>query len=271
MNWLEVTPQYKYLIWIASGLGFYFLRIPLMLYLGQRYQKEMLVLPFDYQEMGKQSEMTRFFDQTNDEMQQIGFESLGTYLLPNVMDNVKAVVHMFRNQKTRESAMVCSIWGLVWNEFALNTRYTEFVCRFDHPELQLIQTMNSTTEGSFPEDPLEMTFQLPHVQCVISLYQYHSDLVQRHALTTRRVLRIEEEFQNDAAEYIRQILIESFDRQVPRGYLKPSSQGWAPTIYGAYAMTWKLLWPFKQIRYANICRRALRITRELDEQRGDTR
>lgn len=61
MNWLEVAPQYKYLTWIASGLGFYFLRIPLMLYLVQRYQRDMLVLPFDYQEMGKQSEMTRFF------------------------------------------------------------------------------------------------------------------------------------------------------------------------------------------------------------------
>lgn len=162
-------------------------------------------------------------------MQQIGFESLGTFLLPNVMDNVKAVVHMFRNSESRESAMVCSIWGLVWNEFALNTRYTEFVCRFDHPELRMIQTMNSTTEGSFPEDPQEMTFQLPHVQSVISLYRYHSGLVQRYALAKRRVLRIEEEFQNDAADYICQILIESFDRQVPRGYLKPSSQGWAPT------------------------------------------
>src|SRR5262249_47796024 len=152
----------------------------------------------------------------------------------------KAIVQVYRNVDTRESASINSVWGTVENVVVNRITYAEFICRFKHDEVSMVQTNNVSRPGSFPAHPQHRCFRLPQITDIHDLYVCHERLMKRHAPHARRVLRIDDEFDGDAEQYLRQaVLIEVFDRQITTGYLKATSHGWAPTIYGALLMTWK--------------------------------
>ncbi len=247
-----------------------YLTLPVILiYFMQRFRRDMQILPFDPKTVPGSKKMTRYFDESIEAMAEIGFECLGEYALPDLVPNAKAVAQIYRNVTTRETAMVNSIWGIANGSIVSRIQFVEFNCRFDHPEIHLIQTNNMTMPGAFPDDPHELNFRLPQMAQIEDLYTCHERLMERHAPHARRILRLDEEFQGDTQEFLRQaVLVECFDRQISTGYLQKTGLGWRPTVYGALLMTWKELWPFKPLRVAALKRRGLKLEAELEEQFG---
>ena len=258
--------EFKVVIGILAA---YFLLPVILIYAVQRFRRNMQIVPFDPKTVPDSKRMTRYFDESIEAMAEIGFECLGEFTLPDLMPNAKAVAQIYRNVTTRETAMVNSIWGIANGSVVARTRFAEFICRFDDPELQLIQTSNITMLGSFPDTPEHLTFRLPQMERIGDLYTCHTRLMERYAPNARRVSRLEEEFHGDPQSYLRQVvLVECFDRQISTGYLQTSEDGWRPTSYGAILMTWKELWPFKQLRIAALNRQGLKLEADLEDEFG---
>lgn len=255
---------------VFLGIAVAYLILPVILiYFAQRFRRDMQILPFDPKTVPGSKKMTRYFDESIEAMAEIGFECLGEYALPDLMPNAKAVAQIYRNVTTRETAMVNSIWGISDGSVVSRIQFAEFICRFDHPDIRLIQTNNTTMLGSFPDAPHELNFRLPQMTQIEDLYACHDRLMERHAPHARRVMSLDEEFHGDAQKFLRQVvLVECFDRQVPTGYLQKTEFGWRPTLYGALLMTWKELWPFKPLRVAALKRRGLKLEADLEQQFG---
>lgn len=255
---------------IVIGIVAAYLFLPvLLIYMAQKFRRNMQILPFDPKTVPGSKKMTRYFDESIEAMAEIGFECLGEYALPDLMPNAKAVAQIYRNETTCETAMVNSIWGIADGSVVARTQFAEFICRFDHSDVHLIQTNNATMLGAFPDAPKNLTFRLPQMEQIDSLYVCHTRLMERHAPTARRVSRLEHEFHGDAQKFLQHVvLIECFDRQITTGYLQATEDGWRPTIYGALLMTWKELWPFKQLRIAALMRRGLKLEANLEEEFG---
>ena len=255
---------------IAAGItGAYWFLPPVLIYCTQRFRRDMRIQEFDPSSIPNSGVITRFFDDAIEAMEGIGFECLGEFALPDVVPDAQAVVQLYRNVRTRESAMISSVWGVALGMVTQRVQYAEFVCRFDHDDIRLIQTSNISRHGSFPDDPHELTFRLPHVQATVDLYHYHQRLMQRHDPGARRVLRVDDEFHGDAEEFLRQVVLgESFERQVATGYLQRCDNGWRPTAYGAILMTWKELWPVKSIRTASLHHHGKKLAADLDVEFG---
>lgn len=247
----------------------YFLVPPILIYSIQRFRRDMQLLEFDPALIPNSGIIEQFFDEAIEDMERIGFECLGEYTLLDLVPGASAVVQLYRNVRTRESAMVSSVWGTVDGKVQQRVQYTEFICRFEDDRVRLIQTSNISRCSSFPDSMHELNHRLPHVKSTVDLYHSHERLMQRHDPGTHRVLRVDDEFHGDAAEFLRQaVLIECFDAQIATGYLQACDVGWRPTAYGAIIMTWKELWPIKSVLTARLHRRGRRLAADLDNEFG---
>ncbi|MCA9009233.1 MAG: hypothetical protein KDB01_05770 [Planctomycetaceae bacterium] len=247
----------------------YFFGPPILIYRTQRFRRNMNLLEFDPETIPTSRIIEVYFDDAIEEMEKIGFECLGEYALPDVVPNACAVVQLHRNVRTRESAMVSTVWGVADGIVQQRIQYVEFVCRFQNDKLRMIQTSSISRCSSFPDRRDEVNSRLPHVKSTIDLYHYHERLMQRHDPGTKRELRVDDEFHGDAMEFLRQVvLVECFDAQIETGYLQPCDVGWRPTIYGAIMMTWKELWPMKAVLTARLHARGRRLAVDLDNEFG---
>ena len=247
----------------------YFIGPPILIYSIQRFRRNMKLLEFDPATIPNSRIIEQFFDEAIEDMEKIGFECLGEYALPDMVPGASAVVQLHRNVRTRESAMVSTVWGVADGMVQQRIQYVEFVCRFQNDRVRMIQTSNISRCGSFSDRRDEVNSRLPHVKSTVDLYHYHERLMQRHDPGAHRELRVDDEFRGDALEFLRQVvLIECFDAQIATGYLQPCAVGWRPTVYGAIIMTWKELWPMKAILTARLHSRGRRLATDLDNEFG---
>lgn len=247
----------------------YFFGPPILIYSIQRFRRKMKLLEFDPATIPNSRIIEQFFDEAIEDMEKIGFECLGEYALPDVVPGASAVVQLYRNVRTREAAMVNTVWAVANGMVQQRIQYADFECRFQNDRVRMIQTSNISRCGSFPDRRDEVNSRLPHVKSTVDLYHYHERLMQRHDPGAHRELRVDDEFRGDALEFLRQVvLIECFDAQIATGYLQPCAVGWRPTVYGAIIMTWKELWPMKAILTARLHSRGRRLATDLDNEFG---
>ncbi len=253
---------------IFAGLaGAYFLLVPLLILANQRFRADVHIVPFDPAETPPPPALAEFFRETDFALVGLGFRCLGSFVLPDAMPNVQGVLQLYANDKTRDAALVTALYATVVNsrQPPMQLRYTEFVSRFTSADLRIIHTNNTDNPGSLPPLATDLTFRFPHIEYLVTLYRLHEALVQRHAGARQKTLRVMDEYRGDAVAYLRDVAFrEAYQDQVPTGYLRRSAgESWRPTIKGAYLMTWKELWPIKQIIRAEVRRKAKLLERDL--------
>jgi hypothetical protein len=99
------------------------------------------------------------------------------------------------------------------------------------------------------------------------LYRLHQALVERERNSSGKILRVDEEFNGDAAAYLAASVVEDLEGQVGTGYFHRSEheKSYRPTWKGVFIMTWQELWPFKAIRRARRDHKARQLLAELEE------
>jgi hypothetical protein len=250
----------------AALFAGYFLLIPLLILATQRMCADGEILPFDPVKTPPPPSLATYFHGTDAALSDLGFRRLGSFALPDTAPNLRAILQLYLNDERRDLAMVSVVHGTVEQGPDLQTRYVEFVSRFSGGSTRIVQTNNCREVGSFAPLPQELTFRFPHVRDLVHLYQLHEALVWRHADGGRKIVRVLEQFGEDARAYLREVVLrESYQDQEATGYLRFNEAGncWRPTVKGAYLMTWKELWPIKQLLRARIRRNAYQLERDL--------
>jgi hypothetical protein len=263
-SWPLIIPIFMI---VGLAIAYYFFT-PLLILKTQRMNEDFDILPWDPLETPPPDSISRFFQENENLLIEAGFRGMGSYLLPNSTPNTQAVVRFYVHDENRDAALVSAVFGFVPDgSMLMQVNYMEFESRFASDNLNVVQTNNSPLASHFARLPEELSFRFPQVSDTLRLYRLHRLLVKIHAPIERKILTVIEKYGGDAVKYLaNEVLLDAYRKQEGTGYLRYSlaERCWRATIKGAYLMTWKLLWPIKQIRLAQMRRRAFQLERELE-------
>ncbi|MCA9135441.1 MAG: hypothetical protein KDB00_01745 [Planctomycetales bacterium] len=278
---IEVSTTWLWIV--AGGLGFYFLAVPLLIYATFASSAIPVVQSIE-NDMPLPDEVRSFFARCFDEFTAIGFQHAGTFLLPNHIENVRSILVLFVEPQTKTLAMSPLMYGMINGRWNLQSRYTEFCTDFE--DGFCIDTGNQNVVGAFPSRPDKLVTIQPKIQDIARLFQAHLAVVKFRSSNRRAVLRLETDYQWDSENYLSQGITREMEAAKNDGYLKHEGgdrpefsnaiaghgqfsierigapKNYRTTFRGAYMMTWKQLWPIKQVVLFWTCRQGRQLLQD---------
>lgn len=240
-------------LWLPLGILAYFILPTLVIYSSWFMNAAILYTPIaPYNVLP--TDVENHLQTSREALEELGFVGFGPMALPNASPNAFAIIECFVNRSKNDLAMVTCVYGTINGAATQFVKYVEFIRRFHDENVRLLQTNNNGRPGIFGDPADERMFRFPMIQDVRQLYALHGQLADRETYGLRPYMRLDEEFSGDPIEYLQAVFYECFQRQADRGwlYLDESNQQWRTTLRGAVCMTWKELYPFKQIRTARL-------------------
>lgn len=186
----------------------------------------------------------------------------------------RATAHLTQNLARTSQSSVASVWvneaaGDIAQVLAVRTAsptggvklVTLVTFRSEFTDGTSIVTSNTASPGVFPPDPRTDSTTCPGIHDLPLLYRFHRARVARDAAGRTADARAA----LDGAAYMRAEHVRTFRRLVEAGYYthNPETRRYEPTLKGAFGMTYRLLWPWKQINLSRRHRKADRLLREL--------
>jgi hypothetical protein len=224
------------LLFLLIFLGIMYLGSPLVIWLTQR-QAANPQLQFYGREL--QDPSYQFLTATAVQLQSIGFELIGYFGWVGQTTNADAfnayLVHR-RNGDTGIALMVKTPVGVRARTVIFSTRFVDQTS---------ITTGNSNTPSVFVRPRNKPLYRFPWIHDPVRLYQVHQQLILRNK--PGMVKDVPQP--GSEAERLVDGLRQEMQDQVGPKILRLDSTGnaYRPTLLGAYRMTWKLLFPVKQI------------------------
>lgn len=233
----------------------YYLGIPLLVGLGQRYPASPNLTELDFEEL--EPSQAEFLMTRTRKLYELGFDEPTLVQIPNGAPHVTAYVIMLVNRRTGDKAMVSAL--VAEGPIPLQTLYVEFSTRFDTGEV--FDTHNSRIIPAFPPSPLAVRTQVPSVYDPRELYQLHNFVMAKHDVRGKKVVYEP----GQALDYLlRFAFVKVYEDQVQRGwlYFDQRSGYYRPTFKGCYRIIGGLQQPVKALRTIALHRRARAILEE---------
>lgn len=198
---------------------------------------------------------------TANALRDAGFTPESYLCLPDAVPNVKAYLILLANHAAGDKAMVTALMSEMPDMPAtLGTVYVEFSTRYASG--RLVDTMNSRQLSSFPALPHEVKNQFPAIQDPLRLYEIHRHIMAKHAGIADNDRKVMFE-PGSAAAYLAQVMAQGYEEQAAVGIMRRTVEAdeeiYRPTWYGAFRMTWGLMFPFQSMRRAAISRKSAAI------------
>jgi len=252
-------------MWLFILLGialFVYGGLPLLIYLTFKNEAKATLQPFAPQDQTLPHLVREHFKNACDELMPLGFEYIAGMRLPQMADNVMAILIVLVNREAGDAAAAISIYAKSDEVWDLQTSYVEYSTRFRSGIT--INTQNSTALSAFPPAEDSLNHRFPTVRDARQLYEIHQRLMSTRSADVK-VMRLDEEFHGDAVAFVRTALHVEMLEAAKAGYLYLTSdeKHFRATVKGAWLMTWKELFPFKQIRRALSDRKAKQQLAEL--------
>ena len=156
----------------------------------------------------------------------------------------------FSVYRSMELGLLCSLVYIKGQPESVT--YVEFTQLYD--EDTVLNVMNSTVAEVYPKSDLKLTFRYPDIKSIETLLSVTKRLVacynedkSKFSYEGDDIFTILESFVNRELDDL--IELGYVDSRVVDGYR-------SLTIKGAYLMSWKILWPVKQLRNSIEIRRA---------------
>lgn len=264
MEILDYVPSFGTTLMVGLPL-LYFFGIPLLILATFRTEAFPTIEPISPQEQLPEVVRAQFFS-VHEALTRHGFDNEGTFVLPQAVTNVVGLIAIFVNRTECTAAMSALLYSKANSTMSLQEKFTEFCSRFDDDSE--INTNNQKTLGAFPVPKSYTTTLHPKIKDVEALYSAHQAMKRYYGGGRRGVNRLDDKFGGDVAAYISSDMTANFQHARKCGYLRyqggdayefsaamkespycPPAQvskpQYAPTIVGAYLMTWKQLQPFK--------------------------
>jgi hypothetical protein len=251
---------------ILGLVALFYLAIPLVVWKSFRIEGTATIVPIDPADLPLPSDVRQHLDAVGDELQQLGYESRATLLLPSATPNVISLLRVFVNQSENVSAMANSMIVTVKAERGDQVRhqpYVEFTTRY--VDGSVFNTLNSEAAPSFPPPAQVLTTRVPWIKEVTKLCQTHEAITTARSGGLRKILRLDESFGGDEIAFLQACMKEELQRATEAGYMRlvPGGTHYVATLPGAYWMTWKELPPFKQLLARRSRARAKRLLAEV--------
>lgn len=110
----------------------------------------------------------------------------------------------------------------------------------------VLNIMNSPMPEAYPKSSIKVSFRFPEVTEVAPLIEITERII-KHYLSSKTAISLPK---GEELKAIEKFLNDELAELISKGYVQNSVQNHlrSLTFKGAYLMTWKFLWPIKQIR-----------------------
>ncbi len=257
------------LLWIFGWLGIpWWISVPVVLLapywlgpiavrLATRHPAQPSFEPYDPARHRVPDWAIAFAEQTTATLGPAGFSGPARFVESTWARHVTSYVTVLLNPRSRDAAMVATIYTSQ-APAARRVGYAEFTAKLG--DGRRLVTNNSVTPTVYPGVPNKLVTQLPQVSDPVRLHRVHELLASR-ARGAKEALPSD----GDVAGRVSEAMTRTMQEQVETGYMyfDAAANVYRPTWKGAMLMSWKLLPPLRQIRYARLKRRAERLLEEL--------
>jgi len=181
----------------------------------------------------------RLFRSKMSEIQELGFEMLGSYDCGALASNTRSYVAYFCDRRNNDFANISAV---------LTPRgaagYIEFSTRFSNG--QWIETNTNRVLPLTPANPDVRVFRFPGIRDARTLLHTHRQLLEKYAPG----LWAQGEPRGEEIQRLVRVIENYGPRHVRIGYMHPAEDGqsYKLTWKGAFLMTWRGLWPVSMIR-----------------------
>lgn len=184
----------------------------------------------------------QFLSATAAQMQDLGFELVGYFGYIGQTRIANAYIVYLVHRKNGDIAMA----GIMEAHGSLQAQMVEFATRF--VDQSSITTGNSRTPSIYIRPRNKPVYRFPWIADPKRLYEIHQQVILRDKLGMAK----EPILPGEEHERLLDGMRREMKDQLKTGILRLDSSGnyYRPTLFGAYTMTWKLLFPVKQIRGA---------------------
>lgn len=240
---------------LLIAFGIMYLGTPLLIWATQRQAANPELEPHG---MALEDTNYQFLTTAAAQMQALGFELIG-YFGYNVQTNVNVLLAYLVHRKNGDAGIAV----VMETSAGIKAQTVEFATRFF--DQSSITTGNSRKPGVFIQPRTKPVYHFPWIVNPARLYDIHQQLILRDKLG---IPKDPPEPGHEQERLLEGMRAEMKD-QLERGILRLGASGayYHPTLWGAYLMTWKLLFPVKQIRVAIKTSKAQRLERSLIEGR----
>ncbi len=173
----------------------------------------------------------------------LGFDGVGGYVMGAHFKNVVSYLTMSSNAARQVTAVVHVCCTLVSDEWKLQSSSVEFSTRY--ADKTVIDTNNVAIPSVQRRVSSHKVFKFPEENDVARLFRMHCAIEDRFGPQLPKCLP---EKGGELAA-LKDDLRESCDVQTRLGMMRWDARGevYRPTVFGAFYMTWRLLFPLKQI------------------------
>jgi hypothetical protein len=249
-----------WIVGLALAAGAYVLGTPLVILATFRHEANPAVEAVAADELP--SAVRAHVDRARQALAPAGFVDVQSCFLPQAMANVRSVLTVFVNRRTRDAAAAVTIFALVDEQWHVQLQYVEFSTRFRSG--RVINTGNPQYFSAFPPRENYLKTHIPWIDDPVELYRVHAAIVAAQG-DGERELRLDHPYRGDVLAFVSGGMRDELEAARDAGYLRLAAGGahYRATLKGAYLMTWKQLPPFKGFVIRNRHRQVRRLLAEL--------
>jgi hypothetical protein len=226
-------------IWIdmTAFLGIVHVISPIVLRYTMRYSAKCNLTELSLR--NAPAEVSTIFRPRISELENLGFEYLGSYDCGSLTSETHSYNAYFCNRATSDFA---SVTAMETSEGTVS--YLEFSTRFANGTV--VETNSNGIPPVTPDNPWHQVFRFSRVQTAAALYRLHRRLMEKYA---PGLWPEPEPKGEERRRFVR--VIENFGPRHARiGYMELTEDGrlYKPTWKGACLMAWRSLWPTSFVR-----------------------
>jgi hypothetical protein len=238
---LNRLPWWGWLILFILFL--FYVGMPLMVLVRFRFDKQLAAIPVGG---GLTPEMVRYFRKLSENLRDERFVASAPFVTPGAVGPTLGVSILLVERSSGTVAIgAIAVTRVAKGQEVKTTEWIEFMTRFEDGTAVL--TGNSATLTAFAKVPHRDSIQLPQIASPSRLYRIHRKRVE---LSPSKHLKRTCPPPGGELAFATQAIIEEVASQVETGYVRDAGGSYRATIVGAFAMVYKQLPPFKQIRDA---------------------
>lgn len=232
---------------------------PIIIRFVQRWPARPAFEPYDPIRHPLPDQLAASFRESVDALLRLGFRLIADLAHASPITKIQIRVALLAADAAGEYALV--IGARSTNPKAKVTAcYVDFPTKF--ADGSTLSVNNNTEPGAYDPPPGRVVERLPQVRDPARLRRVHAALLdRRHAGRAPVVV----DLATNPAGFVSDAVAREYQQQVGTGYLWLDERGqvFRPTWLGAWAMTWRLLPPLRQILEARVRRRAAALLAEL--------
>ena len=215
-------------------LGFMYLGMPLLVLKQNSMPAKYTLSPFSTEEENTLDEEFKAYDQ---DILDNGFH----HIVSSQVKHQKTTT--FFNLYIQHTKKLSILLTSIDNPNVKKLQYLEVTQLFSDDTL--LSVMNSSVASFYPESPRKVGFRYPKVKKVSQLVQIIEYILEEY-LSNKTAISLPE---GEELKLLERFFNEEQQELIDKGHVSPKivQEERMLTIKGAYFMTWKLLWPVKQI------------------------